>query len=93
MRKLVTLICLGTLLVACESLYEDDGIPRINSQRDADAYNATVSGESQKLVCARESVIGSNIRQFVCMTVAQREMLARQAREDIQRRGAGVANE
>ena len=92
MRKLVLLIGLATLLVACESLYEDDGIPRIRSQRDADAYNATVSGDSQKLVCARESVLGSNLRQFVCMTVAQRERLAQQARENVETFGAGVTN-
>ncbi len=81
------------LLVACESLYQDDGIPSIRSQRQADAYNATVSSESEKLVCSRETVIGSNIPQFVCMTVAQRDRLAQQAREEIQLRSGGIAND
>lgn len=74
MRKIVVLISLAGLLIGCENMYpEDDGIPRIRSQRDVDAYNATVSSEGEKLVCSRESVIGSNVRQFVCLTVAQAE--------------------
>ena len=91
MKKLLTVFGLAALLVACESLYpEDDGIPRIRSQRDADEYNATVSSESEKLVCTRERVLGSNLRQFICMTVAQRDRLSRQAREEIQLRSGGI---
>jgi len=33
------------------------------------------------LVCGREAVIGSNIREFVCMTVAQRDRMAIEAQE------------
>jgi hypothetical protein len=86
MNKLIILIGAACLLSACESLYEanDDGIPTIRSQRDVDVYNETVSSESEKLVCERETVIGSNIRQWVCLTVAQRDYLARQAQEDIE---------
>ncbi|MDG2140420.1 MAG: hypothetical protein P8K27_02880 [Gammaproteobacteria bacterium] len=86
MSKLITLIGAAFLLSGCESLYEanDDGIPTIRSQRDVDVYNETVSSESEKLVCERETVIGSNIRQWVCLTVAQRDYLARQAQEDIE---------
>jgi len=93
MRKAVIVLSLATLLVGCESLYEDDGIPRIRSQSDAAAYNATVSSEGEKLVCAREAVLGSNIREFVCMTVAQRERLAQQAREEIERRTGTIGND
>ena len=86
MKKLISVTVLICLLSACESLYEanDDGIPTIRSQRDVDAYNETVSSASEKLVCEREAVIGSNIRQWVCLTVAQRDYLARQAQEDIE---------
>lgn len=87
MRKAVIVLSLAALLVGCESLYEDDGIPRIRTQSDAAAYNATVSSESEKLVCAREAVLGSNIREFICMTVAQRARIAQQAREEIERIG------
>ena len=83
MKKLIMISLLGILVTACESLYEnnDDGIPRIRSQRDVEAYNETVSSESEKLVCERERVIGSNIRQWVCLTVAQRDALQRQAQD------------
>ena len=79
--KLAGLVGLVVLLSACESMYPDEGIPRIRSQRDVDAYNATVVAASDKLVCNREQVLGSNIRQFVCLTVAQRERLRQQGRE------------
>ena len=82
MNKLIGLIALVTLLTGCEGLYPDEGIPRIRTQRDVDAYNATVIAANDKLVCDREQVLGTNIRQFVCLTVAQRERLREQARED-----------
>lgn len=63
-------------------MYKNDGVPRIRTQRDVDTYNAAVSSESDMLVCSREFVIGSNIRQFLCMTVAQRDRLREQARRD-----------
>ena len=83
MKKLILLALVGLLVSACESLYEnnDDGIPRIRSQRDVEAYNETVSSEGEKLVCERERVIGSNIRQWVCLTIAQRDALQRQAQD------------
>ena len=61
MKKLILVASVGLLVSACESLYEnnDDGIPRIRSQRDVAAYNETVSSEGEKLVCERERVIGS----------------------------------
>ncbi len=93
MKKSIIVLGLVVLLVGCESLYQDDGIQRIRSQRQADAYNATVSSESEKLVCSRETVIGSNIPQFVCMTVAQRDRLAQQAREEIQLRRGSIGND
>ena len=83
MKKIIMITSLVLSVTACESLYEanDDGIPRIRSQRDVEAYNATVSSESEKLVCERERVIGSNIRQWVCLTIAQRDALQRQAQD------------
>ena len=83
MKKLILIALVGLLVSACESLYEnnDDGIPRIRSQRDVEAYNETVSSEGEKLVCERERVIGSNIRQWVCLTIAQRDALQRQAQD------------
>ena len=84
MRSVLVGIALLTILAACESLYEDDGIPRINSQRDIDAYNATVTSENDKLICNREAVIGSNIRQWVCLTVAQQDRLRQQAVEEVE---------
>ena len=55
MKKLIMISLLGMLVTACESLYEnnDAGIPSIRSQRDVEAYNVTVSSESEKLVCER----------------------------------------
>ena len=83
MKKLILTAFVVLLVSACESLYEnsDDGIPRIRSQRDVEAYNETVSSEGEKLVCERERVIGSNIRQWVCLTIAQRDALQRQAQD------------
>ena len=83
MKKLILVASVGLLVSACESLYEnsDDGIPRIRSQRDVDAYNETVSSEGEKLVCERERVIGSSIRQWVCLTIAQRDALQRQVQD------------
>ncbi len=83
MKKIIMIASLVLSVTACESLYEanDDGIPRIRSQRDVEAYNETVSSESEKLVCERERVIGSNIRQWVCLTIAQRDALQRQAQD------------
>lgn len=90
MLRLVFLISFTLLFSACEYLQppEDSG-PRIRTQSDVDAYNATVGSESEKLVCTRETVVGSNFRQFVCMTVAQRDRLASAAQQSIeeQRRG------
>ncbi|NKB33568.1 MAG: hypothetical protein GKR91_10775 [Pseudomonadales bacterium] len=84
MQKLLMTLGLLSILVGCDALQPpDDGIPRIRSQRDVEAYNATVSGESNKLVCTTERVVGSNIPQFVCMTVAQRDRMAMQAQEDV----------
>lgn len=83
MTKIIMLVALAVLLAGCENLYQDDGMPRIRTQRDVEAYNATVSSESEKLVCTREFVIGTNIRQFLCLTVAQQERMAEHAREEL----------
>lgn len=83
MRKILAIFGLFAVLTGCESMYDNDGIPRIRSQADAAAYNATVSSEGEKLVCIREAVLGSNLRRFVCATVAQRERMQEQAKEDV----------
>lgn len=88
MRKISGIAgCIGiaAVLIGCESLYEDDGIPRIRTQADVAAYNATVSSESEQLVCSREQVLGTNLRRFVCLTVAQRERLQVLAQDDVRR--------
>jgi hypothetical protein len=94
MNKIGLVIGLLSLLIACETSYDpNDGIGRIRTQRDVDAYNATVSATDDKLVCTRESVIGSNIRQFVCLTARQREQqrIAIQAGlDDIRNSPAGL---
>ena len=84
MQKAVAVIYLSILLIGCENMYEDDGIPRIRNQRDVDAYNATVSSEGEKLTCLREVVIGTNFREYVCMTVAQRERRRRESQSAIE---------
>ena len=84
MQKIVAVICLAMLLVGCENMYEDDGIARIRNQRDVEGYNATVSSEGEKLTCRREVVLGTNFREYICITVAQRERMRRDARELIE---------
>jgi hypothetical protein len=54
------------------------------SPRGTDAYNATVSSAGERIICEREKVIGSNIRQLVCLTVNQRDSIARSSRETIE---------
>jgi hypothetical protein len=84
MKILLVGAALALSVTACESLYENNGdISRITSQRQVDAYNATVSSEGEKLVCSRERSTTSNISRFTCMTVNQQERLALQAREEI----------
>lgn len=68
--KSLYLISLTLILASCV-MPEDDGIPRIRSQRDIAAYNATITDPSQELVCTREVVVGTNFRPYVCLTVAQ----------------------
>jgi len=84
MQKAVAVICLAILLIGCENMYEDDGIARIRNQRDVEAYNATVSSEGEKLTCRREVVLGTNFREYICITVAQRERMRRDAQEAIE---------
>jgi len=87
--KFITLgatLCISLLLTGCEGMYpEDDGIPRIRSQRQVDAYNATVSSEGEKLVCTKERPLGSNLPRFVCLTVDQRDRLASQSQREVER--------
>ena len=81
----ISLICLlGFTLVGCESLYDDGGIPRIRSQRQVDAYNATVSAENDKLVCTRERTTTSNIGRFVCMTVGQQQRITETSQAEVE---------
>ena len=81
----ILLICLaGFTLVGCESLYDDGGIPRIRSQKQVDAYNATVSADNDKLVCTRERTTTSNIRQFVCMTVGQQQRITETSQREVE---------
>ena len=90
MKNILAVLILTTTLIGCENLYEIDDISRIRSQRQVDAYNATVSSEGEKLVCARERPLGSNISQFICMTRNQQDRIARQSQQTIQ--DAGLNN-
>ena len=80
MKSILVTLGFIVILSGCEST-DDDGIPRIRSQRDADAYNATVSSSGERIICEPERVMGSNISHFVCLTEKQRDALARAARE------------
>jgi len=84
MKNIFAVFILVTTLVGCESLYEQDDISRIRSQRQVDAYNATVSSEGEKLVCTKERPLGSNISQFMCLTQNQQDRIARQSQQAIQ---------
>ncbi|MDA0281459.1 MAG: hypothetical protein O3C29_13660 [Proteobacteria bacterium] len=90
MKNILAVLILGAVLVGCESLYEDDGIPRIRSQSQVDAYNATVSSAGEKLVCTKERPTGSNISQFICMTQNQQDIIATESQQVIQDIGRGV---
>ena len=90
MKNILAVLIFVTILIGCENLYEIDDISRIRSQRQVDAYNATVSSEGEKLVCARERPLGSNISQFICMTRNQQDRIARQSQQTIQ--DAGLNN-
>lgn len=83
MKKSVALMSLALVLSGCEwwehQVHGDQSLPRIRNQADVDAYNATVSSESEKLICERERVVGSNFPQLVCATVAQRQRMAQDA--------------
>ena len=83
MKILITSAVLLLSLGGCANLYDNSGIPRITSQRQVEAYNATVSSEGEKLVCSRERSTTSNISRCTCMTFDQKERLALQAREEI----------
>ncbi len=80
--KMCLLISVMVLLNACVPVDPNDR--PIRTQADVERYNATVSSEGEKLVCERERVTGSNLPQFVCLTVNQRERLAREASDIIQ---------
>ncbi len=89
MKNILIVLTLAAALIGCESMYEDGGIPRIRSQKQVDAYNATVSSEGEKLVCRKERPLGSNISQFICMTINQRDRMALQGQQEIQNIGRG----
>ncbi|MBM87374.1 MAG: hypothetical protein CMQ41_03265 [Gammaproteobacteria bacterium] len=84
MKSIIATLGFIVFLSGCEST-DNDGIPAIRSQRQADAYNETVSSPGERMVCERERVIGSNIRRLVCMTVAQRERLQQETQELLDR--------
>lgn len=88
--KLYPLLAVIALLCACVPV--DPSNRPIRSQADVDRYNAKITNEGDKLVCDRERVVGSNLPQFVCMTVSQRERLARDASDTIQSLRPGISN-
>jgi len=86
--KMFLLFSVIGLLSACVPV-SDSNRP-IRTPKDVERYNATITNEGNKLVCERERVLGSNLPQFVCMTVSQRERLARDASDTIQSLRPGV---
>ncbi len=92
MNKMSIVMGMAVMLFGCESLYEPSSIDSIRSQRQVEAYNATVSAEEDKLVCTREKPLGSNIPRFFCVTVAQRDRMSREAQENIQLIGGAGSN-
>lgn len=95
--KNIILCSMALMLSGCawwQAQYDKgDGIASIRNQADVDAYNATVSSESEKLVCQRERRIGSNFPQLVCMTVAQRQRISTDGQEFLEEvRRAGLNN-
>jgi hypothetical protein len=93
MRAIGAILSLAVLLMGCENQYQDDGMPRIRTQSQVDAYNLTVGSEGEKLICTREQVTGTNLRRFACTTLDQRDRNARNAQNTIeQARSAGVFN-
>ncbi|MBL4573424.1 MAG: hypothetical protein JKY86_10180 [Gammaproteobacteria bacterium] len=90
MYNILVALILVAALTGCESLYENDGIQRIRSQRQVDAYNATVSSEGEKLVCTKEKPLGSNIPEFNCMTLNQQDRIATESQQVLQSIGRGA---
>ena len=84
MKNIIVTLGFIVILSGCGST-DNDGIAAIRSQRQADAYNATVSSPGERMVCERETVIGSNIRRLVCMTANQRERLQQETQELLDR--------
>lgn len=80
MKSFFLLLLIGPL-TACVRASDTDR--SIRSQADVDRYNATVSTEGEKLVCKREVVVGSNLPKFACMTVNQRDRMAREASDTV----------
>ena len=80
--KMFLVFCVLGLLSACVPV-SDSNRP-IRTPADVERYNANITNEGDKLVCDRERVLGSNLPQFVCMTVSQRERLAREASDTVQ---------
>lgn len=85
--KFFTTLALASILVACSSTPDPSDRYRIRNQADADAYNAQVTNEADKLICEREKIMGSIRTRFVCMTAAQRQAVQAEL-VDIRTRGA-----
>lgn len=85
--KLRTAVLLVVFLLGACASNETYDRYRINNQADADAYNAQVTNEAEKLICSREKIMGSIRTRFVCMTAGQRRA-AQAELVDIRTRGA-----
>jgi hypothetical protein len=83
-RSAVTheLSVMGGLLQGHETLAtlrEDDKISLINAQERANAILTQRDGE--RLICERRKLVGSNMRQSVCETYAERQARVRGSRD------------
>lgn len=65
------------------SLREEDKIKLLNAQERANAILTQRDGE--RLICERRKLVGSNMRQSVCETYAERQARIRGSRDDANR--------
>ena len=91
LRRSFVITALVIILGACQS--SDPGAQQnvLLTQADADAYNATVANESEKLICKREKIMASIRTRLVCLTASDWLAVEEQL-TDIRGRGAVLGN-
>jgi hypothetical protein len=82
-------LCCST--VACQTNSAPANPTEIRTQADADAYNALVTNEADRLICRRERLMGSIRTRLVCMTGPQWSAVEEEL-TDIRGRGSVLGN-